>query len=102
MTTRRAKRVPQRTCVGCRRTGPQQIFVRLVRTAERMVLVDQEGHTAGRGAYLCPKATCWESALKGRRLANALRTTLSNADQERLRRIGANFPAAETGQHDDH
>lgn len=101
MTARRGKRVPQRTCVGCRRTAPQQAFVRVVRTAERMVLVDQEKRTAGRGAYLCPKAACWERALKGRRLANALRTTLSNVEQERLRRIGANFPAPETGQGDD-
>lgn len=73
------------------------MFVRLVRTTERMVLVDQEERTAGRGAYLCPKTACWEKALKGKRLANALRTTLSNADHERLQRIGANFPAAETG-----
>ncbi len=97
MTARRRKRVPQRTCVGCRRTAPQQALVRLVRTAERMVLVDQEERTPGRGAYLCPKTACWERALQGRRLANALRTTLSNADQERLWRIGANFPAPETG-----
>jgi predicted RNA-binding protein YlxR (DUF448 family) len=38
---------------------------------------------AGRGAYLHNRRACWELGLKGS-LAQALRTTLTNEDKERL------------------
>ncbi len=41
-------------------------------------------HAPGRGAYLCPNRSCWERGLRGA-LGGALRTTLTDADRERLR-----------------
>lgn len=102
MATRPAKRTPQRTCVGCRRTADQRDFVRLVRSADGAVAVDREGRAGGRGASLCPNSDCWRAALKGNRLAGALRTTLSSADRERLQRIGESLVDTETGPGNDH
>lgn len=82
-TKRRPKHIPQRTCVGCRRTSAKREFVRLVRTPEGRIEVDPSGKKAGRGAYLCPSATCWQAALSKGRLSSALKTTIE-AEAKRL------------------
>lgn len=78
----RVKHVPQRTCVGCRLILPKRQMVRLVRTADA-VLVDPTGKLAGRGAYLHDRRECWERGLRGG-LAHALKVELTAADRERL------------------
>src|SRR5690242_9677909 len=76
----RVRHVPQRTCVACRTTSAKREFIRLVRTPEGHVEVDLTGKKAGRGAYLCSLATCWELALKRDRLSTALKTRVSGED----------------------
>ncbi len=78
------KRIPQRTCVACRRITGKRELVRLVRTADGGVEIDVGGKEAGRGAYLCPTWVCWETALKGGRLENTLRTSLTGDNRQRL------------------
>ena len=70
------KRIPQRTCVGCRATGGKRDFVRVVKTPDGNVQIDPEGKANGRGAYVCRKPSCWEDALAKDRLARALRTAI--------------------------
>jgi len=69
----RAKHVPQRTCIACRRTDAKRGLIRLVRDADGHVTIDPTGKRAGRGAYLCHDPACWEQALKRRGLERALR-----------------------------
>jgi len=78
----RKKRVPQRTCVGCREVLPKRSLIRIVRLSDE-VRVDPTGKLAGRGAYLHDRQTCWERGLKGA-LAHALRTELTAKDREEL------------------
>lgn len=78
----RVKHIPQRTCVGCRTILAKRQMLRLVRTAEG-ILVDPTGKLPGRGAYLHDRRECWQRALKGP-LAHALKVELSTADRERL------------------
>jgi predicted RNA-binding protein YlxR (DUF448 family) len=59
--------------VGCRQRRPKPELVRLIRDAEGMVVRDATGGAAGRGAYVCVEVACLERALKGGRLAQALR-----------------------------
>lgn len=80
----RPKYVPQRTCIGCRQTKPKRELLRLVRTAEGSVVVDETGKRAGRGAYLCKQASCWLTALKRQGLDRALRTELDEATRVQL------------------
>ncbi|HEX2980466.1 MAG TPA: YlxR family protein [Anaerolineaceae bacterium] len=89
-TKKRVKHVPQRTCVGCRRTLAKRELIRLVRSAEGVV-IDPTGKIAGRGAYLHNLRSCWERGLKGT-LAHALKTSLTDQDQERLRAFLVNLP----------
>ena len=74
---------PQRSCIACRKVKEKRQLVRLVHTAEGVV-VDPEGRRAGRGAYLCRSATCWQEGLKGKRLENALKTKLSTENWQKL------------------
>jgi uncharacterized protein len=69
----RPKRIPQRTCIACRRTDAKRGLMRLVRDADGHVVLDPSGKRAGRGAYLCYDPACWEQALKRRGLERALR-----------------------------
>jgi predicted RNA-binding protein YlxR (DUF448 family) len=69
----RRKRIPQRTCVGCREVSGKRQLVRLVRTPEGIVEIDESGKRSGRGAYLCRRRPCWETALQKRRLEHSLR-----------------------------
>ncbi len=79
------KHVPLRRCVSCGRQLPQRELIRIVRTAEGKVAVDQGRKKApGRGAYLCHERVCWEKALQKDRLSYALKGTISLEDRQRL------------------
>jgi predicted RNA-binding protein YlxR (DUF448 family) len=92
----RVKHIPQRTCVGCRTVMAKRQLVRVVRTADG-VLVDPTGKLAGRGAYLHDRRSCWESGLAGS-LAHALKTELSAVDRERLEAFMNTLPQVEPGE----
>lgn len=82
----RRKHVPQRTCVVCRTTAEKRTLTRLVRTPEGVV-IDPTGKLNGRGAYLCDDPDCWARAAQSDVLSKALRTTLTEADRDRLRAV---------------
>jgi predicted RNA-binding protein YlxR (DUF448 family) len=82
------KHIPQRTCIACGRVRPKRELVRLVRVSGGGVEVDPSGKRAGRGAYLCPAAGCWEAGLKKGRLEHTLRTALSQDNREQLIKYG--------------
>jgi len=85
---KRARHIPQRTCVGCRRISPKRALVRVVRLPAGGVEVDPTGKKSGRGAYLCSHQTCWEAALEKRRLDRALKVALSPEERTRLLEYG--------------
>lgn len=79
------KKIPQRTCLGCKAVKPKKELVRIVRTPEGEVVVDPTGKKAGRGTYTCPSPECLEKAFKGSLLARALEFDLTNEIKEELR-----------------
>lgn len=93
----RTRHIPQRTCVACRTTSDKREFVRIVRIAEGTVVADPTGKRDGRGAYLCARRACWEDALKKDRLGRALRTAISPADREELRRYAEQIEPLSAG-----
>jgi predicted RNA-binding protein YlxR (DUF448 family) len=82
--TRRARPMPQRTCVGCRVVNAKRQLVRLVRTADGQARVDPTGKAPGRGAYLHNRRACWQAAFKGKALEQALKMTITEADRATL------------------
>ena len=84
MPGERPRHVPQRSCVACRRTQAKRELIRLFRTAEGAVQVDERARAPGRGAYLCRDRACWSRALAEGSLARALRTGLTEQDRAAL------------------
>ncbi len=86
------KRAPQRTCVACRQTRDKKGLVRIVRTIDGNVEIDQTGKKSGRGAYLCRAASCWRLALEKGTLNRALKIVLTAEQLDELRHFMASLP----------
>lgn len=72
-----ARRVPERTCVACRRTRPKKELVRVVRAPDGSISVDPKGKAPGRGAYLGPARECLRLALERHALERSLEVSLT-------------------------
>ncbi|WP_083453879.1 RNase P modulator RnpM [Syntrophomonas palmitatica] len=68
----KARKIPQRMCVGCREMKNKKELIRVVRSPEGEIALDLTGKKAGRGAYICPNLECLNQAVKGKRLQKAL------------------------------
>ena len=79
------KHVPQRTCIGCRKVQNKREMVRLVRTPEGELVIDETGKVNGRGAYLCRQSSCWDAALKGQQLGKSLKMEIGEHETTVLR-----------------
>ncbi|NTU88574.1 MAG: YlxR family protein [Actinobacteria bacterium] len=80
------RKVPIRTCIACRRTSEKGDLVRIVRTPDTGVLIDEQGKMRGRGAYICSSMECFEDVRRRRKLNAALKVALLDDDYERLQR----------------
>ena len=67
---------PTRTCVGCGRKAPQRELVRFAAPTGVLEL-DAARSLPGRGAYTCPRLSCFERAASRRAFARTLRRTVS-------------------------
>jgi predicted RNA-binding protein YlxR (DUF448 family) len=88
------KTIPERTCIACHQVKPKKRLTRLVRTADG-ILIDNTGKKAGRGAYLCRSVQCWEMGLKGNRIEQTLKVTLTEANREELKRFARSLVSEE-------
>lgn len=60
------------------------MLTRIVRSPDGKVAVDPTGKRAGRGAYLCERAACWDKAIHTNLLERALQTSVSEMEKEAL------------------
>ena len=56
------KKIPMRTCVVTKEKLPKQELIRIVRTKEGKVIIDETGKANGRGAYLKKDLEVFEKA----------------------------------------
>ena len=70
-------KLPVRTCIACQEVRTKRELIRVVHTPAGNIEVDPTGKKAGRGAYLCPKKSCWELGLKKHAIERALKTAIS-------------------------
>jgi predicted RNA-binding protein YlxR (DUF448 family) len=89
---KRPRHVPMRTCVACKQSKPKRELLRVVRTPDGHVLMDATGKRSGRGAYLCAQLSCWQDALKKKRLEQEFEVTLSDEDRAGLEAFIATLP----------
>ena len=68
---KRPQKTTQRMCVGCREMKEKKTLIRIVRTPQGTVEMDLTGKKSGRGAYVCRRLACLQSARKAKRLERA-------------------------------
>jgi len=92
---KRPKHIPLRTCIVCHETRPKRELLRVVRTPDGHVILDATGKKSGRGAHLCARLSCWETAIKKKRLEQEFELTISEEDRAGLDAFIATLPKDE-------
>jgi predicted RNA-binding protein YlxR (DUF448 family) len=87
------RKAPQRTCVACHTVRNKRDLVRVVRTVDGQVLVDETGKRSGRGAYLCRQQSCWEQGLRRGVLERALKQAVPEQSRPALQAYADHLPA---------
>lgn len=78
------KRLPQRQCAGCGERKDKKELIRVVRTPEGEICLDDTGRKNGRGAYLCRNVECLKKAAKKRSLERSLQVAIPAEIYEQL------------------
>lgn len=79
------KKIPMRKCVGCQEMKEKKSLIRVVKTAEGDIILDDTGKKNGRGAYICKSLECFKKAKKNKRqLERSLGVSVSEQVYEEL------------------
>lgn len=81
------KKIPMRTCLVTREKLPKQELIRVVRTPEGKVIIDETGKSNGRGAYLKKDILVFEKAKKGNFLGRQLEVEIPDEIYEELKSL---------------
>ena len=79
-----ARKVPIRRCTGCYQHFEKNALIRILRTPDGQIVIDETGKKSGRGAYICKSAQCLKKAIKSHRLEASLDTHVPDEVYERL------------------
>lgn len=81
------KKVPCRTCVVSKEKLPKKELVRIVRTPEGEVKIDETGKMNGRGAYLKKDLEVFNKAQKSKILDRHLEVSIPDSIFESLKEL---------------
>lgn len=83
----RTRKIPLRTCVITKECLPKQELLRIVRTPEQIVKVDETGKLNGRGAYIKKDIAVLEKARKSKLLEKRLECNIEDSVYEEIKNI---------------
>lgn len=84
------KKIPMRTCVITGEKLPKKDLIRVVRTPDGNIIVDESGKANGRGAYLKKDITTFEKAQKTKILNKKLEIEVPDSIYDELKsKVGA-------------
>ena len=78
------RKQPMRRCTGCGEHFPKLTLIRVLRTPEGEIVLDESGKKSGRGAYICKSAACFKKARKAKRLESSLDCRIPDEVYDRL------------------
>lgn len=81
------RKIPLRTCVVTKESLPKQELLRIVRTPEKVVKVDENGKLNGKGAYIKKDLAVLEKAMKSKILEKRLECKIEESVYEEIRNI---------------
>lgn len=67
------KKIPQRQCVVCGEFKDKKSMIRVIKTNEDEIFLDDTGKKNGRGAYICKTAGCLAKAIKNKGIDRSLK-----------------------------
>lgn len=85
----RVRRLPERTCIGCRANRQVRELLRLACTPQGDVFADGFGRGMGRGAYVCFDATCIHKALHPSKLKAAFKQSVTMPSEDSVHEVAA-------------
>lgn len=72
------KKNPLRKCVGCQEMKEKKELIRVIKTPEDEIVLDETGRKNGRGAYICKNHECFQKAKKTKALERSLKIKVSD------------------------
>ena len=81
------KKKPERTCIACNEQKEKQELLRIVKSKEGTIEVDETGKKSGRGAYICKSEECLEKAIKSKRLQKIFEKEIEDELYENIRGV---------------
>ena len=79
------KKVPIRKCIACNEHFEKKSLIRVVRTPEGNIILDDTGKQNGRGAYVCRSETCLNQVLSKKTLQRVFSCRIEDAVVEGLK-----------------
>ena len=79
------RKIPMRTCIGCRQSKEKKELIRIVKDKEGNISIDEIGKSNGRGAYICEDVHCLEKAMKTKALEKTLKVSVDSEIFEKLK-----------------
>lgn len=80
----KVKKIPMRTCLITKEKLPKKELIRVVRTPDGKVVLDETGKVNGRGAYLKKDIQVFEKARKSNILARQLEVAIPSSIYDEL------------------
>ena len=79
-----AKKIPVRQCIGCGEMKNKKDMMRILRTPEEEIILDQKRKKNGRGAYLCKQSECLKLARKNKGLERSFKMSIQSQVYDKL------------------
>ena len=83
----KVRKIPLRTCVVTKEEIPKQELLRIVRTPEGNVMIDESGKMNGRGAYIKRDVQVLEQARKKKVLERHLECSIDDSVYEEIKNV---------------
>ena len=71
-----AKKEPERMCVACRQLKSKRQLLRIVKSPQGEITIDDTGKKPGRGAYICCQNECLIKSRKSKSLDKILKVKI--------------------------
>lgn len=81
------KKIPMRTCIVTKEKLPKNKLIRIVRTPDLNIVIDETGKQNGRGAYLKKDIEVYEKAKKTKTLNKHLEIEVPDSIFDELEKI---------------
>ena len=80
------KKVPQRQCIGCHEMKNKKDLIRILKSENEGIIIDNTGKKNGRGAYICPNMACLDKAISTKALDRSFKMAVDKDVYEHLKK----------------